>query len=209
MGLKRTRNWGTIIYPRQAEGEETTCPDNWVEILEELAVKCVVSPLHDKDIDTKTGKLKKAHRHVLVAFDGVKTEAQAREVFDRIGGVGCEPISSLYSQTRYLTHLDNPEKAQYSVCDVLTFGGFDYGKYGKTKEDEEREIIGNMGKIFNIVAEKSITEFSDLAEILMFEQDGNTELFSTLRKNPYFFSCFLKSKNNITKKTLEEYENRM
>ena len=63
---KRTRNWATIIYPRQAEGEETTCPENWSDILSELAVKAVVSPLHDKDL-TEAGEKKKAHRHVVIA----------------------------------------------------------------------------------------------------------------------------------------------
>ena len=114
VGTKRTRNWATIIYPRQNEGEETTCPDNWVEILSQLAVKAVASPLHDNDV-TEDGEVKKAHRHVVIAFDGVKTQAQAKEIFEKIGGVGCEPISSLFSMTRYLTHLDNPEKAQYST----------------------------------------------------------------------------------------------
>ena len=54
---KRTRNWATIIYPRQDDGEETTCPDNWADVLSELAVKCAVSPLHDRDV-TKDGEIK-------------------------------------------------------------------------------------------------------------------------------------------------------
>lgn len=196
---KRTRNWATIIYPRQTEGEETTCPENWCEILEREAVKCAVSPLHDKDL-AEDGSYKKAHRHVVIAFDGVKSEEQAIEVFKKIGGVGCEPVSSLYSMTRYLTHMDSPEKAQYSGLDVLTFGGFEYRRYASTKEDEEKKVVANMGQIFNIVAELGIYEFADLAEYLMSE---NTELFTTFRKNPYFFGQFLKSRAQIMQRLAE------
>ena len=150
MAEKRTRNWSTIIYPRQTEGEETTTPDNWSDILAELGLKCAVSPLHDRDL-TADGQQKKPHRHVIIAFDGVKTRQQAKEVFDRIGGVGAEAVNSLYGMVRYLTHEDNPEKAHYSTVDVLTYGGFSYKRYASTKEDEEKEIQNQMGAIFNAI----------------------------------------------------------
>lgn len=206
MAEKRTRNWSTIIYPRQTEEEETSCPDNWADILGELGVKCAVSPLHDKDVkegDNPTGELKKAHRHVLIAFDGVKTRAQAKEIFERIGGVGAEPVNSLYGMTRYLTHEDNPEKAHYSSLDVLTFGGFEYKRYASTKEDEEKQQMSQMGEIFSLVEEKQLYNFSDLAEFLMTERQ---ELFGCMRKNSYFFACFLKSKLEIYKNIVANME---
>lgn len=206
MAEKRTRNWSTIIYPRQNDEEETSCPDNWADILGELGVKCAVSPLHDKDVkegDNPTGELKKAHRHVLIAFDGVKTRAQAKEIFDRIGGVGAEPVNSLYGMTRYLTHEDNPEKAHYSSLDVLTFGGFEYKRYASTKEDEEKQQMSQMGEIFNLVEEKQLYNFSDLAEYLMTERQ---ELFGCMRKNSYFFACFLKSKLEIYRNIVANME---
>lgn len=199
MAEKRTRNWSTIIYPRTQDGEETTCPDNWADILAELGVKCAVSPLHDKDV-TGDGEKKKAHRHVVIAFDGVKTKAQAKEIFDRIGGVGAEPVNSLYGMTRYLTHMDNPEKAQYSTMDVLTFGGFEYRRYASSKDDEEKQTVSQMGEIMQIISGEMIYSFSDLAEILLVERP---ELFTCMRKNSYFFACFLKSKREIYINTLD------
>lgn len=208
MKEKRTRNWSTIIYPPTGvEGEETTCPEDWKEILGEMAVKCAVSPLHDRDVKevTSDGEVvyKKAHRHVVVAFDGVKTEAQARELFKRIGGVGCEPVNSLYAMTRYLTHMDDPDKAQYSTLDVLTFGGYEYKRYGTTRDDEERQIVANMGRIFNLCAEKVMYDFADTAEYLMV---NDPELFTTFRKNPYFFATFFKSKQNLAKMCYSQEE---
>lgn len=196
---KRTRNWSTIIYPRQTEQDESTCPDNWADILGELGVKCAVSPLHDKDVNGD-GTPKKPHRHVLVAFEGVKSREQAVELFDRIGGVGAEPVNSLYGMTRYLTHMDNPEKAQYSTMDVLTFGGFEYRRYASTKEDEEKETVGRIGEIMEIVQNNLIFGFSDLAEVLMTERP---ELFTVFRKNPYFFAHYLKSKQEIYRNVLD------
>ena len=204
-GEKRTRNWGTIIYPpsEQAEGDRTECPEDWVEILEQMGVKCAVSPCHDKDVN-KDGSKKKAHRHVLFAFEGVKSEGQVRELCRKIGGVGCEPINSMSAQVRYLTHKDNPEKAQYSTLDVLTFGGFEYKRYVSTKEDEEKETLGNMSQIFNICAEHNIYDFGTLADFLMTEEP---KLFTTMRKNSYFMATYLKSKQNFMNEALtSEYE---
>lgn len=199
MAEKRTRNWSTIIYPRQKDGEETTTPDNWADILAQLGVKVAVSPLHDKDV-TSEGERKKPHRHIIIAFDGVKTRQQAKEIFDLVGGVGAEPVNSLYGMTRYLTHADNPEKAQYSSVDVLTFGGFQYNRYASTKEDEEKETMSQMGQIFNSIVENGLYNFSDCADYLMTEQP---DLFNCFRKNAYFFANYLKSKQNIYKNVLD------
>ena len=59
-------------------------------------------------------------------FEGVKTLEQARAVFDSISGVGCEVVQSLRGYARYLCHLDNPEKVQYSPDDVISMCGADY-----------------------------------------------------------------------------------
>lgn len=207
MAEKRTRNWSTIIYPKQGDEDETTCPDNWADILSELGVKVAVSPLHDKDLkegDNPKGEFKKPHRHVIIAFDGVKTRTQAKELFDRIGGVGAEPVNSLYAMTRYLTHEDSPEKAKYSTLDVLTFGGFEYRRYASTKEDDEKKTMSEMGEIFNLIEDKELYNFADLAEYLMTEMQDKPNLFSCMRKNSYFFAQFLKSKINIYKNLLDE-----
>lgn len=199
MGEKRTRNWGTIIYPPTgAEGERTTCPDTWAEILGSLGVRAVASPIHDRDV-LENGEFKKPHRHVLLAFDGVKSAQQVRDIVAKIGGVGVEPINSLYAQVRYLTHMDNPEKAQYSTLDVLTFGGFEYKRYASTKEDEERETCGRMAEIMNMCAEFGVWDFAAVSDMLMSERP---DLFGTFRKNSYYFATYLKCKKDLTVGTL-------
>lgn len=196
---KRTRNWATIIYPRQGPEDETECPENWAEVLEQMGVKVCVSPLHDKDVK-ENGEFKKAHRHVLFAFEGVKSRGQVLELCKKIGGISPEPINSLYAQTRYLTHLDT-DKVKYSSADVLTFGGFEYKRYVNTKEDEEKQTLGNLTRILTLVDDRQLYTFHGLAEYLM---NKEPELFGTMRKNPYFIAQFLKSKENFTQIVLTE-----
>lgn len=117
-GSGRTRHFTTVVYPESA-------PDNWMEILSQQHVQAFVSPLHDRDVNPD-GELKKSHWHVIIMFDSLKTVTQAKEIFDLIGGVGCEKVKSLRGNARYLCHLDNPEKVQYSTEDVKSFAGADY-----------------------------------------------------------------------------------
>ena len=116
--IVKTRNYATVVYPESA-------PENWKELLEENFVPAFISPLHDKD-ENPTGEPKKPHYHVIIMFDNTKVPEQAREIFDLIGGVGCEIVKSLRGYARYLCHLDNPEKFQYSVDDVRCMCGSDY-----------------------------------------------------------------------------------
>lgn len=115
---KRTRNYATVVYPESA-------PENWKEILALQMIPAFISPLHDKDVNP-TGEPKKPHYHVLLMFDSVKTKEQAKEIFAMINGVGCEVVNSIRGYARYLCHLDNPEKAQYSAEDVKALCGADY-----------------------------------------------------------------------------------
>lgn len=117
-GANRTRNFACIVYPESA-------PSDWLDILSSQCIPCFVSPLHDKDINPG-GEPKKPHYHVILMFDSVKTDEQAKEVFCNIGGVGCERVKSIRGYARYLCHLDNPEKAQYLQEDIKAFAGADY-----------------------------------------------------------------------------------
>ena len=117
-GYVRTRNYACVVYADSA-------PSDWRERLASTFIPSFVSPYHDKDLNP-TGEPKKSHWHVMIMFDSVKTIEQAKEVFDKIGGVGCERINSLRGYARYLCHLDNPEKQQYLKDDVQCLCGADY-----------------------------------------------------------------------------------
>lgn len=114
----RYRNFACVVYPDSA-------PDRWVEILGEQLVPSFISPYHSLD-KNPTGEDKKPHYHIMMMFEGKKSLDQVREIFSQFGGVGCEVVGSLRGYARYLCHLDNPEKQQYSVDQVQSFAGADY-----------------------------------------------------------------------------------
>ena len=157
-GRGRTRNFATVVYPESA-------PKNWQEILSEQFVPAFISPLHDKDINP-TGEAKKPHWHVMLMFDGVKTTEQATEIFNKIGGVGCEVVQSQRGYARYLCHMDNPEKVQYSPEDVRTLCGADYtGSIGLVTDKYKA-----IGEMIDFCEENGIVSFSELLKYCRMER---------------------------------------
>lgn len=119
-GEGRTRNYATVVYPDSA-------PIDWISILDSERIPTLISPVHDRDVNQTADKTpKKPHYHVIVMFSSVKTKMQAKAIFDKIGGVGCEAVQSIRGYARYLCHLDNPEKAQYDQAGVISLNGADY-----------------------------------------------------------------------------------
>lgn len=131
----RARNFATVVYPESA-------PSDWRDLLAAQFVPAFISPLHDKDINPG-GEPKKEHYHVMVMFEGKKSEEQVRSLFELIGGVGLERVQSLRGYSRYLCHMDNPEKAQYSAEQVQQLCGADYvGAVGLVTD--KYKAIGEM-----------------------------------------------------------------
>lgn len=157
-GKGRTRNYATVVYPESA-------PENWQELLSEQFVPAFISPLHDKDVNP-TGEPKKAHYHVLIMFDSTKTIEQAKEIFEKIGGVGCEKVNSIRGYSRYLCHLDNPEKAQYDQSDVRSMCGADYITTIGLVTDKYKAIREMM----EFITEHDIYAYSDLLEYCAVER---------------------------------------
>lgn len=175
----RTRNYATVVYPESA-------PVDWIDILQKHMIPCIISPLHDKDINPG-GESKKPHHHVLLLFDGVKTVDQAKEVFQSIGGVGCERVNSIRGYARYLCHLDNPEKHQYSVNDVRCLCGADFISVISLPSDKYIAIADMLEFCKN----NEIYAFSDLVD---YARENRQDWFVTLCDNgTYIVKEYLKS----------------
>lgn len=149
-GKGRTRNFASVVYPESA-------PENWLDILNEMHIPAFISPLHDSDINPD-GEIKKAHYHIMIMFDAVKTREQAKVVFDSIGAVGSETIQSQRGYARYLCHLDNPEKTQYDIADVKALYGADYNATISLVTDKYKAI----GEMIDFCEENAVISFSDL-----------------------------------------------
>lgn len=168
MDKKRTRNWATVVYPESA-------PENWKSALQEQCIPAFISPLHDNDLNTN-GELKKGHFHVMLLFDGVKTQEQVQEIFTLIGGVGIEPVNCVRAYARYLCHLDNPEKAQYDIKDVLSYSGADYSTIISLASDKYSAI----GEMIEFCIQNGIDSY---AELLMYSKNNRFDWFKVLCDN--------------------------
>lgn len=157
-GKGRTRNFATVVYPDSA-------PEGWQDILSEQFVPVFISPLHDKDTNP-TGEPKKPHWHVIILFDSTKTTEQATEIFNRIGGVGCEKVNSIRGYARYLCHLDNPEKFQYNQEDVRSLCGADYISTIGLVTDKYKAI----SEMIDYCMANNIYSYSDLLEYCRMER---------------------------------------
>ena len=177
----RRRTYASVLYPESA-------PEDWQTILQEQFIPAFISPLHDKDINP-TGEPKKAHYHIMLMYDAPKTTEQAREVFAKVGAVGCEVVQSTRGYARYLCHLDNPDKVQYSVDDVKAFCGADYvGTIGLAidKYKAVREMIA-FCKEYNVDA---------YCDLLIYASEQRSDWFRVLCDNgTVVMKEFLKSKS--------------
>lgn len=164
----RTRNFATVVYPESA-------PQDWLEKLAEAKIEALVSPLHDKD-KNPDGEPKKAHYHVILMFETVKTIEQVKEITEKIGGVGVEKINSLRGYARYLIHADNPEKAQYNKADIKQFGGADYESICSLASDK-------YAAIREMIQYCTTNEIISYADLLRYAAEQNENWFRCLCDN--------------------------
>lgn len=153
----KKRNWAACIYPDSA-------PENWRDVLTQSGIPAAVSPLHDKDINAD-GSPKKPHYHIILCYDG-PTTYNAVQAFTTgsLCGTIPQPLESLKGYYRYLSHKDNPEKAQYEERDIEHFNGFcprDFIEMSKS------EVLACIKRIHTYIREGNIYEYSDLLDTLL------------------------------------------
>ena len=66
-----------------------------------------------------------------------------------------------------MAHLDNPEKHQYPVSEILSHGGVDLAELLRPSSSERYTIIRDM---CDFIRENHITEFQDLMDYAMAER---------------------------------------
>lgn len=132
----RTRNWACIFWPDSA-------PANFIDIISDWHVPAFLSPLHHggaDDLDNQT----KDHYHLMVMFDGKASEIQANNFFKVLGGITLaqtRPLVHPVGYARYLIHLDDPDKEQFSISQVRAFCGIDYEDYIINQDDDLEALM--------------------------------------------------------------------
>ena len=159
----RYRQWSIIVYPDSA-------PENWRDLLK--GQQWVESPLHDKDVNPD-GTPKKPHWHIVLVFTNKKSYEQIEKIASSLNGAHPQYVQNLTGMIRYLGHIDNPEKAQYSKSDIIGHG-IDVSKYLESETD-----IDKLEQTIEIYCEENkIVEYAQLVRVSR-QYDGWHKCVST------------------------------
>lgn len=156
----RNRGFAFVLYPESA-------PENWRDIIDDFHVQWAESPLHEFDVNPGTGELKKPHWHVVLNFDSVKTIEQVKKLIEPLQGTIPIALNSVRGMVRYFAHLDNPEKYQYPVDQIIGHCGMDVADLLRVSASARYAIIKKMCLY---VSEHNITEFYQLMDYAMAEK---------------------------------------
>lgn len=178
----KKRNWAFVLYPDSA-------PENWREILQQSGLQCAVSPLHDKDMDA-TGEPKKPHWHVIAVYSGPTSYNVVNALCGSLNAPHPQALEQVRGYYRYLTHKDNPEKAQYDDKDITTINGFNISDFSELTRSEVNAIKFRLQKL---IREQEIFEYSDFMDYLQ-DNDMMSE-YEVASNNTMFFDRYIRSRN--------------
>lgn len=183
---QRSNKWTFIFYQESA-------PEDYLAVLDDIKVPYVLSPWHDKDIDRKTGELKKSHKHGAFFFDSLKSYSQVSELITtKLNGPShVEVVMSPTGLYNYFTHAENDDKTQYNIEDIESGCGFDLDKF--IVDNSTDDFIND---VIDVIEDNDFTEFE---ELVWYAREYDTELLKLIFNKTFFFSKFLDSRRHSPK----------
>lgn len=176
---ERSLWWATIAYPESCKLDAfLSAPDR---------PSYALSPLHDAD-KTTDGKPKKAHYHLLVKMDSLKSQTQMLAYFSAFGFVGAEQVKSPSGYARYLTHSDDADKAQYSPSDIR-YERLDMDALTSVPETADLRI-SKIVAIQQLITDNGVTSYAQLCNYLAIK---DKDLLDAVIKNSGHFFRFMRS----------------
>lgn len=194
MSDDRRKVWAAVLY-------EESAPSNWRDVLERTHVAIAVSPLHDKDVWSEdedghvAGEMKKPHWHIVFYFESLKSPNQVLGIAKELGLRYVEPVESPKAYNRYLCHLDNPNKARYSLDDVLRLNGAqcDMSK-PKPTSDEQKAV---RDEILSFIEQNGVSEYYEL--VMYAYHQGKEDWSWYIEHHTQYLNGLLKSKRHSGK----------
>lgn len=200
------RVWCAEVYPESIK-------EDWIKILDHELIPCSISPVHNRDVFEEdvydkegnlkhaAGELKKPHYHLVMQFSGKRTFESVWDMLKLVAKDGKstprpEPARDVKSAVRYHTHIDHPEKAQYSEFDVTYLNGVEHSKYFKMNEQQEDDLVR---KLMRYIRDNDINDYWILLESLMDAPDDDFnayDLFTYARKHTILFNSMISSRRN-------------
>lgn len=177
----KSKYWTFLMYP-------DSMPNNWKEIIEKWYIPVAISPIHDKD-KKEDGTIKKPHYHAVIYYNNTTTYNQIKRMIEPLGSEYAEPVISFKGMYEYLTHKNNPEKAQYKEEEITKINFKDINDLTGYSESEIEDI---KRTIIEIINKNYIYEFKDIYDYC--NQNELYQCTNILSHCTIFFEAYLKSK---------------
>lgn len=163
----KKRNWRCVWW-------EESLPKNWKDELTQRGIPwCCIK--HDQDLDESEegraqGKLKKAHYHLILCYDGPTTFNNVKNLCDEFHQPIPLPCDSIRGAYNYLTHKDYPDKHQYDESLIERYNGFNVANFveltsaevNSTKKAIQRYIRDNDIREYGVLMDKLLDEEMDM-----------------------------------------------
>lgn len=179
----KKRHWAFVAYPE-------SLPVDWIDQLKQSGLKVAISPLHDRDVNP-TGEPKKPHYHVIISYDGPTTFGNVEKLTLRLNQPIPQPLEQVRGYYRYLTHEDNPEKAQYDEADIRTLNGFNILDFVELTKSEVTKYIREIRRF---ICENDIVEYAVLLDVLDEGECIPAEWFEVASSHTLLFTAYLRSR---------------
>ena len=198
MGLdlkERVNCFTLVLYPE----DDTLQFDTMFEIVKSTSFySCkYYYVLHDRDVNDKTGEIKKAHYHLLIKLDNaisiekiIKALVNERGTQEAIEN-DFSIVKSFKGMVRYLIHKDNPEKVEYKLEEVVT------NDRNISYYFNDNTIVENFQLLVSIIKDNRIKSMRDL--IYYCVDTNNIVAMQYIQDNAYLVSCLFRYKSNDNK----------
>lgn len=171
----RSKAYSFIVY------EENMDIDKIRKYINELHYCAAISPLHSPEPDDNETE-RKPHYHVVIIFPNPRVFDSVRDEFCAVANIAIpQRVGDIRSITRYLTHMDNPEKQQFTDIPEL-YGNYRYSKYIYRLPDA-CEDADHMIEIMYLL-DNARSRFVSFSMLLM-AASSSPELVTFILRNAY------------------------
>lgn len=181
----KTRAWTFIIWEDSTDVEQFKVA---IKSQSRLGVRALYIR-HDRDVRAN-GEPKKVHWHIILIWDNSTTFNNALKTAQAVSNTKyIEPVRSLVGATRYLIHMDDPDKYQYDKDEVQTVGDVDFSELIESSRNDRIELKA----MCEYIRDNGITHFDTFAYYCM---NKNLEWFRILsERNTFFFKNLIQAQH--------------
>lgn len=165
----RARSYAMILYAESMHAD-------WEETLKKEKINGFAI-YHDRDVKDD-GEPKKPHYHILIRYKNQTAKATVKELAKQVGAANEKIIvvKEFRKYAEYLIHKNNPEKVQYEINDVKSYGEVDYKKL--ITNSERNQDGETLKEILDFCIENNVYSYADLLDYALQNNDDWFRLVS-------------------------------